>query len=194
VLTQTRRHSYICSLLGIKHVAVAVNKIDLVDFSAERFHHIMGDYFGFAQQLGFASITPIPLSARYGENVTGRSEKMRWYDGPTLLEFLEGVEVEQALAQKPFRFPVQWVNRPNLDFRGFSGTVASGTINPGDKIVVAAQLGHESADPSREILRGAVAARVEEPDRVRRAVAREREDPEQCEGEQHHADQLAQPP
>jgi bifunctional enzyme CysN/CysC len=143
VLTQTRRHSYICSLLGIRHVAVAVNKIDLVEFSGERFHHIMGDYFGFAQALGFASITPIPLSARYGDNVTSRSDHMRWYDGPTLLEYLEGVEVDQALAQKPFRFPVQWVNRPNLDFRGFSGTVASGTIHSGDKIVVAAS-GKES--------------------------------------------------
>jgi len=143
VLTQTRRHSYICSLLGIRHVAVAVNKIDLVDFSGERFHHIMGDYFGFAQALGFASITPIPLSARYGENVTSRSDRMRWYDGPTLLEYLESVEVDQALAQKPFRFPVQWVNRPNLDFRGFSGTVASGKISAGEKITVAAS-GKES--------------------------------------------------
>src|SRR5689334_2802585 len=143
VLTQTRRHSYICSLLGIRHVAVAVNKIDLVEFSGERFHHIMGDYFGFAQSLGFASITPIPLSARYGDNVTSRSEHMRWYDGPTLLEYLESVEVDQALAQKPFRFPVQWVNRPNLDFRGFSGTVASGTIAAGERIVVAAS-GKES--------------------------------------------------
>ena len=143
VLTQTRRHSYICSLLGIRHVAVAVNKIDLVEFSGERFHHIMGDYFGFAQALGFASITPIPLSARFGDNVTARSDRMRWYDGPTLLEYLEGVEVDQALAQKPFRFPVQWVNRPNLDFRGFSGTVASGSVKEGDKIVVAAS-GKES--------------------------------------------------
>jgi bifunctional enzyme CysN/CysC len=122
---------------------VAVNKIDLVEFSGERFHHIMGDYFGFAQSLGFASITPIPLSARFGENVTTRSEKMRWYDGPTLLEFLEGVDAEQVLAEKPFRFPVQWVNRPNLDFRGFSGTVASGRIKPGDKVVAAAS-GKES--------------------------------------------------
>jgi bifunctional enzyme CysN/CysC len=143
VLTQTRRHSYICSLLGIRHIAVAVNKIDLVDFSGERFHHIMGDYFGFAQALGFSSITPIPLSARFGHNVTSRSEQMRWYDGPTLLEYLEGLEVDHALAQKAFRFPVQWVNRPNLDFRGFSGTVASGSIHPGDKIVVAAS-GKES--------------------------------------------------
>ena len=143
VLTQTRRHSYICSLLGIRHVAVAVNKIDLVEFSGERFHHIMGDYFGFAQSLGFASITPIPLSARFGDNVTSRSDRMRWYDGPTLLEYLESVEADQALAQKPFRFPVQWVNRPNLDFRGFSGTVASGRIAAGDRLVVAAS-GKES--------------------------------------------------
>jgi len=143
VLTQTRRHSYICSLLGIKHVAVAVNKIDLVEFSGERFHHIMGDYFGFAQALGFSSITPIPLSARFGDNVTSRSDRMRWYDGPTLLEYLENLEVEQAQAQKPFRFPVQWVNRPNLDFRGFSGTVASGTIKEGDRVVAAAS-GKES--------------------------------------------------
>src|SRR5262249_40624364 len=128
VLTQTRRHSYICSLLGIRHVAVAVNKIDLVEVSGERLPHIMGDYFRFAPPLGFASITPIPVSARFGDNVTARSDNMRWYDGPTLLEYLEGVEVDQALAQKPFRFPVQWVNRPNLDFRGFSGTVASGRI------------------------------------------------------------------
>src|SRR5690349_9886458 len=118
VLTQTRRHSYICALLGIRHVIVAVNKIDLVEFSGERFHHIVADYLGFAQSLGFSSIVTIPLSARFGDNVTQRSERIRWYDGPTLLEQLESVEVDQALAQKAFRFPVQWVNRPNLDFRG----------------------------------------------------------------------------
>jgi len=143
VLTQTRRHSYICSLLGIRHVAVAVNKIDLVDFSGERFHHIVADYLGFAQGLGFESITPIPVSARFGENITQRSQQMRWYEGPTLLGYLEGVDVDHALEAKPFRFPVQWVNRPNLDFRGFSGTVASGFVKPGDHIVVAAS-GKES--------------------------------------------------
>ncbi|HTW38627.1 MAG TPA: sulfate adenylyltransferase subunit CysN [Steroidobacteraceae bacterium] len=143
VLTQTRRHSYICALLGIRHVALAINKIDLVDFSAERFHHVVGDYFGFAQTLGFASVTPIPLSARYGDNVTARSERMRWYEGPTLIEYLESVEVESALAERPFRFPVQWVNRPNLDFRGYSGTVASGSIALGERLVVAAS-GRES--------------------------------------------------
>jgi bifunctional enzyme CysN/CysC len=143
LLTQTRRHSYICSLLGIRHVAVAVNKIDLVDYSGERFHHILADYFGFAQALGFASITPIPLSARFGDNVTRRSERMHWYDGPTLLEFLETLDIEQKSDDKPFRFPVQWVNRPNLDFRGFSGTVVSGAVKKGDKVAVAAS-GRES--------------------------------------------------
>jgi bifunctional enzyme CysN/CysC len=143
VLTQTRRHSYICSLMGIRHVALAVNKIDLVDFSAERFHHIVGDYFGFAQQLGFASITPIPISARFGDNVTGVSPRTRWYEGPTLLGFLESLDVEQELVAQPFRFPVQWVNRPNLDFRGFSGTVVSGSVEVGARVVVAAS-GRES--------------------------------------------------
>jgi bifunctional enzyme CysN/CysC len=144
VLTQTRRHSYICSLLGIQHVAVAVNKIDLVDFSGERFHHILADYFGFAQALGFASITPIPVSARFGDNVTSRSARMQWYDGPTLLGFLESLDVERTTTDKPFRFPVQWVNRPNLDFRGFSGTVVSGAVKPGDRIAVASS-GRESS-------------------------------------------------
>lgn len=143
VLTQTRRHSYICSLLGIRHVVLAVNKIDLADYSGERFHHIVGDYLAFAQSLEFASITPIPLSARFGDNVTRRSERMRWFDGPTLLEHLEGLSIEEDLDAKPFRFPVQWVNRPNLDFRGFAGTVASGTIRPGEQLVVAAS-GKES--------------------------------------------------
>jgi len=138
VLTQTRRHSYICSLLGIRHVALAVNKIDLVDFSAERFHHIVGDYFGFAQALGFESIASIPVSARFGDNVTSRSERLRWYDGPTLLDFLETLDADHGLAERPFRFPVQWVNRPNLDFRGYSGTVASGSVAVGDRVVVAA--------------------------------------------------------
>ncbi len=144
VLTQTRRHSYICSLLGIRHVALAVNKIDLVDFSAERFHHIVGDYFGFAQALGFESITSIPLSARFGDNVTSRSERLRWYDGPTLLEFLENLDADHGLAERPFRFPVQWVNRPNLDFRGYSGTVASGSVAVGDRLVVAASGGEST--------------------------------------------------
>ncbi len=144
VLTQTRRHTYICSLLGIRHICVAVNKIDLVEHSGERFHHIVGDYLGFAQSLTFGSITAIPVSARYGDNVTRRSEHMGWYEGPTLLEYLEAVEVDHALDDKPFRFPVQWVNRANQDFRGFCGTVASGCIRPGDRIVVA-QSGRETS-------------------------------------------------
>jgi bifunctional enzyme CysN/CysC len=143
VLTQTRRHSYICALLGIRHVIVAANKIDLVEFSGERFHHIVGDYLGFAQALGFASITTIPVSARFGDNITESSERMCWYDGPTLLESLESLDIEQGLDAKPFRFPVQWVNRPNQDFRGFSGTLASGKVRPGDRVVVAAS-GKES--------------------------------------------------
>ncbi len=143
VLPQTRRHSYICSLLGIRHVILAVNKIDLENYSGERFHHIVADYLGFAQALGFASITPIPLSARYGDNVTAASAKMRWYEGPTLLSCLESLDVEQDLEEKPFRFPVQWVNRPHADFRGFSGTVVSGRIKPGDRLIVAAS-GRES--------------------------------------------------
>jgi len=143
VLTQTRRHTYICSLLGIRHICVAVNKIDLVAYSGERFHHIVGDYLGFAQSLGFGSITAIPISARLGDNVTQRSQRLGWYEGPTLLEYLESVEIDSALDSKPFRLPVQWVNRANQDFRGFCGTVVSGVIRPNDRIVVA-QSGRET--------------------------------------------------
>jgi bifunctional enzyme CysN/CysC len=120
VLTQTRRHSYICSLLGIRDIVVAVNKIDLVNFSEDTFDRIVGDYVTFASELGFRSVIPIPMSARYGDNVTSKSGNTPWYHGPTLVEHLEGVDVSQDLGAKPFRFPVQWVNRPNLDFRGFA--------------------------------------------------------------------------
>ncbi|MHB1870695.1 MAG: sulfate adenylyltransferase subunit CysN [Steroidobacteraceae bacterium] len=144
VLTQTRRHSYICALLGIKQVVLAVNKIDLVEFSGERFHRIVADYLAFAAPLKFDSVASIPLSARFGDNVIRRSERMGWYDGPTLIEQLESLEVGEELEDKPLRFPVQWVNRPNLDFRGFAGTVASGVVRPGDRVVVAAS-GRESA-------------------------------------------------
>jgi bifunctional enzyme CysN/CysC len=137
ILTQTKRHSTICSMLGIRSVVLAVNKMDLVDFAGDLFYKIVADYVGFARKLGFASICPIPLSARYGDNVTARSERTPWYDGPTLLQHLETAEVEHDLATKPFRFPVQWVNRPNLDFRGFTGTVASGLVNVGDTVAVA---------------------------------------------------------
>ncbi|MDR3511092.1 MAG: sulfate adenylyltransferase subunit CysN [Caulobacteraceae bacterium] len=144
VLTQTRRHSYICSLLGVRHLVLAVNKIDLADYDQAVFDQIVADYRAFAETLGFASITPVPMSARHGDNVTTRSAHTPWYAGPTLLEHLESIDVESDAAARPFRFPVQWVNRPNLDFRGFSGTIASGTVRPGDRIVVAAS-GRQSA-------------------------------------------------
>jgi bifunctional enzyme CysN/CysC len=137
VLTQTRRHAYIASLLGIKHVVLAVNKIDLVDFSQDVFDRIVEEFAEFSKQLNFASLVPIPLSARYGDNVIARSANMPWYAGPSLLQHLETVNVEFGLVEKLFRMPVQWVNRPNLDFRGFSGTIASGRVRPGDSIVVA---------------------------------------------------------
>jgi bifunctional enzyme CysN/CysC len=137
VLVQTRRHSLICSLLGIRHVVAAVNKIDLVGYSKDTFEHIVGDYTAFASQLGFTTIMPIPISARYGDNVTELSEDTPWFRGPALIQYLETIDVEADATEKPFRFPVQWVNRPNLDFRGYTGTVMSGSINVGDPIVVA---------------------------------------------------------
>ncbi|MCP3384650.1 sulfate adenylyltransferase subunit CysN [Bradyrhizobium sp. CCGUVB4N] len=143
VLVQTRRHSFICSLLGIKHVVVAVNKIDLVDYKKDVFDRIVGDYVAFATGLGFSSIVAVPMSARYGDNVIERSGNTEWYNGPCLLDYLESIDIANETTGLPFRFPVQWVNRPNLDFRGFTGTVASGSISPGDEIVVSAS-GHAS--------------------------------------------------
>ncbi|MGA7713297.1 MAG: sulfate adenylyltransferase subunit CysN [Rhizomicrobium sp.] len=137
VLTQTRRHTYIASLLGIRHIVLAVNKIDLVGFSQEVFDRISAEFSEFAAHLGFLSRVAIPISARFGDNVISRSAKTTWYGGPPLLSFLETVDVESALSDKPFRLPVQWVNRPNLDFRGFSGTVVSGRIKKGDAVAVA---------------------------------------------------------
>jgi bifunctional enzyme CysN/CysC len=137
VLTQTRRHAYIVSLLGIRHVILAVNKIDLVDFSEDVFTRIVGEFKTFAAQLGFETLVPIPLSARYGDNVISRSERTPWYKGPSLIDHLETVDVETELAGKPFRMPVQWVNRPNLDFRGFAGTIVAGRVAVGDEVVVA---------------------------------------------------------
>lgn len=136
ILTQTRRHSYIVSLLGIRHVVVAINKMDLVDFSEETFNEIDAAYRAFADQLGFASVTSIPMSALQGVNVIrGGSDATAWYQGPGLLEMLEDVDVEEARVERAFRLPVQWVNRPNLDFRGFSGTVAGGVVKMGDEII-----------------------------------------------------------
>jgi bifunctional enzyme CysN/CysC len=137
VLTQTRRHAYIVSLLGIRHVVLAVNKIDLVEFSQRVFDDTVREFREFARDLGFSTLVPIPISARYGDNVIEKSAKTPWYKGPALLSHLEDVNVDAALAEKPFRMPVQWVNRPNLDFRGFSGTVVGGRIRQGDQIIVA---------------------------------------------------------
>ncbi|MBL4720891.1 MAG: sulfate adenylyltransferase subunit CysN, partial [Alphaproteobacteria bacterium] len=136
VLTQTRRHSFLCSLVGIRHVVLAVNKMDLVEFDQEIFNQIVEDYQKFAESLNFESITPIPLSALKGDNVIQRSANTSWYNGPTLMGYLETVETRASLAGHPFRFPVQWVNRPNSDFRGFSGTVSAGEIRVGDAIRV----------------------------------------------------------
>jgi bifunctional enzyme CysN/CysC len=137
VLTQTRRHAYIASLLGIRHVVLAVNKIDLVDFSEPVFRSIVQDFESFAKELGFASVAPIPISARFGDNVIAKSARMPWFEGSALLAYLEAIDVSTAVAEKPFRMPVQWVNRPNLDFRGFSGTIVSGRVRPGDAVAVA---------------------------------------------------------
>jgi bifunctional enzyme CysN/CysC len=136
VLTQTRRHSYLVSLVGIRHVVLAINKMDLVDYSAARFAAIRQEYEAFAAGLGFDQIAAIPISALNGDNVLTRSEKTPWHRGPTLMEYLETVQVADAAVQKPFRMRVQWVNRPNLDFRGFCGTIASGMVRPGDEVVV----------------------------------------------------------
>ncbi|UDL93523.1 sulfate adenylyltransferase subunit CysN [Lichenihabitans sp. PAMC28606] len=137
LLTQTRRHAFIVSLLGIRHVILAINKIDLVDYDQSTFERIEQDFRAFAEQLNFSAITAIPLSARYGDNVSAASDKMPWYDGGSLLTHLEAADVDQDRREKPFRLPVQWINRPNLDFRGFAGTIASGRIVPGDAITVA---------------------------------------------------------
>ncbi len=137
ILRQTRRHSVIASLLGIRHIVLAVNKIDLVDFDEAVFEQIVADYAQFSQTLGFRSVAAIPMSARYGDNVSKRSQNIDWYDGPTLIEHLETVAVDDVANELPFRFPVQYVNRPNLDFRGFAGTIASGSVARGDEVVVA---------------------------------------------------------
>lgn len=136
VLTQTRRHSYIVSLLGIRQVILAVNKMDLVNWDQATFKHIAADYRAFADQLGIPQVTCIPVSALRGDNITQPSGGMPWYGGPTLLEHLETVEVTSDLPAKPFRMPVQWVNRPHLDFRGLSGTLVAGTVKPGDRVAI----------------------------------------------------------
>ena len=137
VLDQTRRHSFISTLLGIKHLVVAVNKMDLVNFSEEKFNEIRESYLTFAEQLpGNLDIRFVPLSALEGDNVASQSASMPWYSGPTLLEVLETVEIQRSVETQPMRFPVQYVNRPNLDFRGFSGTIASGNVQVGQRVKV----------------------------------------------------------
>ncbi|MEO6717768.1 MAG: adenylyl-sulfate kinase, partial [Novosphingobium sp.] len=137
VLVQTRRHSYLCHLIGIKNLVLAVNKMDLVDYSQKVFDDIVADYTEFARSIGIESFTAMPISGFKGDNIIGSSENTAWYTGPNLVEHLESVEVNSARdAAKPFRMPVQWVNRPNLYFRGFSGLIASGSIKVGDAVRV----------------------------------------------------------
>jgi bifunctional enzyme CysN/CysC len=136
VLVQTRRHSRIVAMMGIRHAVLTVNKMDLVDYSQSRFNDIVADYRQFAQNLGFDSVQAIPLSGLEGDNVLQASNKMPWYNGPSLMTYLDEVDVWQKSTRQAFRMPVQWVNRPNLDFRGFCGSVAEGTIRPGDSVRV----------------------------------------------------------
>jgi len=137
VLTQTRRHSYLAQLMGIRHLVLAVNKMDLVGWSQSRFDEIVADYRAFAAEIGAAHIVAIPISGLKGDNISLPGEHSPWYAGPTLMEYLETVEIDAARLQSaPFRLPVQWVNRPNLDFRGFAGQIVSGRVAPGDEVRV----------------------------------------------------------
>jgi bifunctional enzyme CysN/CysC len=159
ILPQTRRHSLICSLFAIRHIVLAVNKLDLVGFDRGTFDRIVADYHRFAEGLGFASVTAIPLSARHGDNLTEpRSPRTPWYGGPTLLDHLESIDVaaggaaevaDRAAATRPFRFPVQWVCRPNGEFRGFAGTVVAGSVMQGDPVQV---MGSARASRVKEIV------------------------------------------
>ena len=137
VLPQTKRHAFICSLLGIRQIVLAVNKMDLVGFEESCFEEIATRFSAFATGLSAGSVHALPLAARFGDNVTERSARMPWYRGPTLLEHLHSVEVSSGDSRRPFRFPVQWVNRPNGEFRGYCGTIASGTIAPGEEVLIA---------------------------------------------------------
>ena len=137
VLTQTRRHSYLAHLIGIKNIVLAVNKMDLIDYDQQKYDAIVADYEEFAKSIGIERFVAMPLSGLAGDNITALSENTPWYKGPSLIEHLETVEVNvDARQSDPFRMPVQWVNRPNLDFRGFSGQIASGSVKPGDKVRV----------------------------------------------------------
>ncbi len=137
VLTQTRRHSFIVSMVGVKRIILAVNKLDLVDYSQDVFESIVSDYSEFAEEaLSLEEITAIPISALKGDNIVGSSDNTPWYQGSSIMEYLESVEVSATSQSRPFRMPVQWVNRPNLDFRGFAGLIGSGMVSPGDRIRV----------------------------------------------------------
>jgi bifunctional enzyme CysN/CysC len=136
VLTQTRRHSYLVRLLGIRQVVLAVNKMDLVGYAREVFEGVVADFRAFAARIDLIDVTPIPLSAALGENVTRAGGAMPWYSGPTLLAHLEAAPGDARLAAEPFRFPVQWVNRPDADFRGFAGRIVSGSVRPGERVRV----------------------------------------------------------
>ncbi len=136
VLTQTRRHSYLVALLGIRHVVLAVNKLDLVDWSRTTYDAIVDDYRAFAHEIGIDDVVAIPMSALLGENIVETSANTPWYDGPTLIEHLETVRIDDDVSARPFRMPVQTVLRPDLDFRGFAGQIASGTVRPGDSVRV----------------------------------------------------------
>ncbi|TDF39867.1 sulfate adenylyltransferase subunit CysN [Alteromonadaceae bacterium M269] len=135
VKTQTRRHSFLVSLLGIKHVIVAINKMDLMDYDRGVYEKIQQDYLEFAKELSIPDIQFVPISALNGDNVVNKSEATPWYQGETLMSLLENIEVAQDFNMDDFRFPVQYVNRPNLDFRGFAGTIVSGQISKGDQVV-----------------------------------------------------------
>ena len=143
VLTQTRRHSYLVSLLGIRRVVLAINKMDLRDYSEDIYSDIQREYLDFASRIDLLDVTCIPMSAVHGDNVVERSTRMPWYDGPTLLQHLESVDIDDDLSLKPFRMPVQWVNRPHADFRGFAGPVVSGSIQVGHPVRVLPS-GHQS--------------------------------------------------
>ena len=135
VLVQTKRHSFLCHQLGIKNLVLAVNKMDLIDYDQAKFDAIVADYRAFADSIGIKDFTVIPISGLAGDNITTRSDHTPWYDGPVLIDHLETMEVNNTASQaKPFRMPVQWVNRPNLDFRGFSGLIATGAVKPGDEL------------------------------------------------------------
>ena len=135
VLVQTRRHSFLCHQLGIRNLVLAVNKMDLIDYDETRFNAIVSDYAKFAESIGIESFTAVPISGLAGDNITSRSDNTDWYGGPVLIDLLETMQISNTASQEmPFRMPVQWVNRPNLDFRGFSGLIASGTVKPGDEL------------------------------------------------------------